>query len=464
MIQSVQMKQALIFTLAMWVTRLAWGANATLGLVAGEPRAQPVFQPHEAQPMAVGTLEGDDEPYQTWRGEVSGKPVYVELHGDALRLQVAKRTFLRKLSGAARSAGSPVMLLDTRGTALFAGAGPRPPSSAIVCLESLPASASRDTPDKAVFVVLDLLGSPKVYQLPPLQAACAGLVVTAPGGYKAPVWEPSPDAAGAYRMKGHRAVRSLGAEVSGLGTVKSCVLNADGMSVTLLKSHRIGDTFAYSIRLPDGGVHPIFDGDDDQSRGTLSKVVCAGTQSARALVMSGEFFGSGYPKGVVYAWNAALRQLERVEFAEHAFPSRVQLNPAGMRLLIPSQGGDATTKFVLYRHDVASGKTEVIATDTGDALGGKGVVIPLAEVHLPKEVSEFLSRREACDHFRGEVIDPPDAKLKKERNDNIRTYCKGTDAALARLRQKYAKRRDVVQSLRAFEARIEASRSQSEAN
>jgi len=80
-----------------------------------------------------------------------------------------------------------------------------------------------------------------------------------------------------------------------------------------------------------------------------------------------------------------------------------------------------------------------------------------ATSRLPKEVSEFLLNRETCDHFRGEVIDPPDSELKKERHDNIRTYCTGTDAALARLRQKYAKRREVVQSLRAFEARIEAS-------
>lgn len=248
------------------------------------------------------------------------------------------------------------------------------------------------------------------------------------------------------------------------GAVRQCVLNASGTKVTLLKSHRIGDTFAYRIRLPDGQVHPLFEGQDDQSRGTLSKVVCAGTPSVRTLVMSGEFFGSGYPKGVAYAWNAALRQLERVEFAERAFPSRVQLNPAGMRLLIPSQGGDATAKFVLYQHDAASDETKVIATDSDVASGADGVVISLAQVNLPKEVNEFLLNREACDHFRGEVIDPPDAELKKERDDNIRTHCTGTDAALARLRQKYAKRRDVVQSLKSFEASIESSRSQSEAN
>lgn len=450
------MKQVLTFALAMWATCLAWGSSATLSPVAGDPKAQQVFQHTDAQPMTVGTLEGDDEPFQTWRGQVSGKPVYVEVHGDALRLQVGRRTFVRKLSRAARPAGTPAMALDTRGTSLFATSGSQA-STAILCLESLPASVSRSTPDKAVFVILDLWGAPKVYQLPPLQAACAGLRATAPGRYEAPVWEPSPDATEGYRVRGHRAVRSLGAEAVTGVTPRPCVLNADGAKVTLLKSHRIGDTFTYRVRLPDGGVHPIFDGDDDQSRGTLSNVVCAGTPSARAWVMSGEFFGAGYPKGVAYAWNAALRRLERVEFAERSFPSRVQLNPAGMRLLIPTAGGDATAKFVLYRHDAASDTTEAIATDTDVAVGAEGVVIDLAKVTLPKEVSEFLLNREACDHFRGEVIDPPDAKLKKERNDNIRMYCTGTDAALARLRQKYAKRKDVVQALRGFEARIEAS-------
>ncbi|MBT9609083.1 MAG: hypothetical protein IV110_03475 [Aquabacterium sp.] len=88
---------------------------------------------------------------------------------------------------------------------------------------------------------------------------------------------------------------------------------------------------------------------------------------------------------------------------------------------------------------------------------GSNTCLADASSRLPGEVSDFLLNREACDHFRGEVIDPPDAELKKERNDNIRTYCTGTDAALARLRQKYAKRRDVVQSLRGFEAKIEAS-------
>lgn len=75
---------------------------------------------------------------------------------------------------------------------------------------------------------------------------------------------------------------------------------------------------------------------------------------------------------------------------------------------------------------------------------------------LPNDVGTFLANREACDHFRGEVIDPPDAELKKERNENIATYCTGTDRQLARLKKKYAKRRDMTKELKGLESRIEA--------
>lgn len=77
---------------------------------------------------------------------------------------------------------------------------------------------------------------------------------------------------------------------------------------------------------------------------------------------------------------------------------------------------------------------------------------------LPNDVGAFLANREACDHFRGEVIDPPDAELKKERNENSATYCTGTDRQLARLKKKYAKRHDVMKELSGLEPLIEATK------
>lgn len=41
------------------------------------------------------------------------------------------------------------------------------------------------------------------------------------------------------------------------------------------------------------------------------------------------------------------------------------------------------------------------------------------------DMGEFLANPEACDHFRGADIDPPDAQLKEKRNEYIATYCRG---------------------------------------
>jgi hypothetical protein len=156
---------------------------------------------------------------------------------------------------------------------------------------------------------------------------------------------------------------SLAYGASSLSTVKQCTLNVGGAKVSLLRTKRIGDTFKYLVRMADGPAKPIFDGDDDQARGTLIKATCVGSASARVLVVSGEFFGSGYPKGFALAWNEAQHKVERIDFAERAFPSQVYLNSSGMSLLIPTRGGDATAKFVLYQHDAISDKTDTIPVE-----------------------------------------------------------------------------------------------------
>jgi len=105
----------------------------------------------------------------------------------------------------------------------------------------------------------------------------------------------------------------------------------------------------------------------------LIKATCAGTKAARALVVSGEFFGSGYPKGVAYGWNAPQQKVERMDFAERAFPSRIYLNPTGMQLLFPNPGGETSAKFVLYQHDAASDRTETLSTDTAPEPSGSTI-------------------------------------------------------------------------------------------
>ncbi len=142
--------------------------------------------------MTVGFVEGQDVPYLTWKGELSGKAVYVELHGSALRIKVGERWVTRRLKAAKRLPGKKATYLDAQGTALYA----RPDAAgkpAVMCLESLLPGAGQATPHRSVYVVMGLLTpSPQVFQLPSLYAACKGLtVLPGQGGavdVAAPAW------------------------------------------------------------------------------------------------------------------------------------------------------------------------------------------------------------------------------------------------------------------------------------
>ena len=71
------------------------------------------------------------------------------------------------------------------------------------------------------------------------------------------------------------------------------------------------------------------------------------------------------------------------------------------------------------------------------------------------DLAAFLERRALCDHFRGEVPDPPDAQRLREVSQQIDAYCAGTDAQLAALRQRYHDDPIVTQQLAQFEDHIE---------
>ncbi|MDP3520333.1 MAG: hypothetical protein Q8S02_06890 [Hydrogenophaga sp.] len=72
---------------------------------------------------------------------------------------------------------------------------------------------------------------------------------------------------------------------------------------------------------------------------------------------------------------------------------------------------------------------------------------------LPADVVEFKSSRDSCDQLRGE--EASDDKRAAELDTLLDRYCKGTDAALAALRTRYAGRADVLEALKDYEAGIE---------
>lgn len=79
-----------------------------------------------------------------------------------------------------------------------------------------------------------------------------------------------------------------------------------------------------------------------------------------------------------------------------------------------------------------------------------------AEARLPADVANYVEQREGCDHFRGEIPDPPDEQRMKEIEREIRKLCTGTDKKLIILKRKYAKNQTVLKRLNEFEEDIES--------
>ena len=72
---------------------------------------------------------------------------------------------------------------------------------------------------------------------------------------------------------------------------------------------------------------------------------------------------------------------------------------------------------------------------------------------LPEDVSNFVERRDGCDHFRGES--PYDEERRKFLNQMVTELCVGTDEQLNALKIKYEKNSEVINSLAKYDVDIE---------
>jgi len=85
----------------------------------------------------------------------------------------------------------------------------------------------------------------------------------------------------------------------------------------------------------------------------------------------------------------------------------------------------------------------------------------LATESYPEDVSEYIRRRDVCEHFRAEPWPEGDSSEERERRDFIAArllqYCKGSDQAMRELKAKYSDNRAVMERLERYEADIEGS-------
>ena len=89
------------------------------------------------------------------------------------------------------------------------------------------------------------------------------------------------------------------------------------------------------------------------------------------------------------------------------------------------------------------------------ALAALGLLCACAAAPATPDLATFLDRRATCDHFRGEIPDPPDAARMREIEQQTTQYCTGTDAQLALLKKRYRDNPAVMKQLDELEPRIE---------
>ena len=171
---------------------MAGASIDSAGFYASRPGQ--VFKDSSPQSMNVGYLEGDETPYQTWEGMLSGKKLYVELHGDQLKIQAGRRKYTSNLGSAFKLPSEQTAALDFRGTDLYTYQG-KGAHDNVLCIESLPAEVNRTTPYRSVYLLIEPLGKPRLYQLPMLYASCKGVSEDKQGTYMIPWWSPSTDSA-----------------------------------------------------------------------------------------------------------------------------------------------------------------------------------------------------------------------------------------------------------------------------
>lgn len=187
-----KMRNALASAVAMLLTGSAIAAEPIDSATFYASRLGQVFKGTTPEALSGGYVEGDETPYQTWEGSISGKKLYLELHGDKLKLYVERRKFMLSLGSAFKLPSEQPTALDSRGTDLYVRPGQGAHGSAL-CIESLLADVSRSTPHRSVYLITDPLGVPRLYQFPTLYASCKGLEEVMPGVYIVPRWTESTD-------------------------------------------------------------------------------------------------------------------------------------------------------------------------------------------------------------------------------------------------------------------------------
>jgi hypothetical protein len=134
-----------------------------------------------------------------------------------------------------------------------------------------------------------------------------------------------------------------------LKPILTCPL-ADNAQVSLL-AEPAEDGQRLFIKI-DGKTHIAFT--DMPESDFVGRIVLAKCVSS-SLIFALEY-GSPYMKGVALRKNPVTHTVEQIDFSEKALPRWLYLGPRQMRLVIPNEGYEVSSKFLLY--DYVAGKAQ----------------------------------------------------------------------------------------------------------
>ncbi|GEM_PF-2008493 len=80
-----------------------------------------------------------------------------------------------------------------------------------------------------------------------------------------------------------------------------------------------------------------------------------------------------------------------------------------------------------------------------------------AEAKYPQDISQFIEKRDQCDYLLGEISGEYAMDNNRGLNIQLDKYCKGTDEALAQLKNKYNNNREITNKLNAYKSNIESA-------
>ncbi|MFJ2527062.1 hypothetical protein [Pseudomonas helmanticensis] len=126
----------------------------------------------------------------------------------------------------------------------------------------------------------------------------------------------------------------------------------DGTSAALLASSS-EDGQQLFVMIGDNVDTAFPDMPDTNFVGDIVLARCSGASLIYALN-----YGSPYLKGAVVRKNPKTKTLERIDFAEKALPSLLYLNAQQMRLVIPNEGYEDPSKFLVYDYIAIKGQPE----------------------------------------------------------------------------------------------------------